>query len=185
MGKKVFGECPCALGVLGRHRVTSSQGWASEKNNRRSPGQRARRIVGNGRVGQHKAIDPARKLAHGPRRVLTQVGNHDDDALTELRSSGLVAHQHLGVVRTGQVRYDEPVGLVSLDRKTPCGLERHVLELLDGLKDLRPHLRRRRAGALEDSRDGGDRHASELRHGVDRRGACALAAARHRSPLSM
>jgi hypothetical protein len=58
-----------------------------------------------------------------------------------------------------QVRDDEPVGLVPLDRQAACRLERDVLEILDRFEHLGPGLRGGHAGASEDARDGGDRYA--------------------------
>jgi hypothetical protein len=52
-----------------------------------------------------------------------------------------------------QVRDDEPVGLVPLDRQAACRLEPHVLEILDGFEHLRMGLRGGTPVPRRDARD--------------------------------
>jgi len=84
-----------------------------------------------------------------------------------------VALASLLVLAPSVLLLDEPTG--GLDPRSQSLL----LEILDGLKHLRPDLRRGSAGPLEHSRNGGDRHAGKLSNGVDRRRASARSAGRH------
>src|SRR5665811_1832589 len=103
MGNEVIGERPCARDVLGRDGVTARHGRTGEQNHWGTPAEGARLVVRKCRVGQYEAVHAALELTNGPLRVLTLTGDHDDDALAELGSGGLIAHQQLGVVRAGQV----------------------------------------------------------------------------------
>src|SRR5665647_3587426 len=71
MGNQVFGEIPCALGVLGRYSVTARHRRTGEHDHRGTPAEGARLVVRKCRVGQYEAVHAARELAHGPLRVLT------------------------------------------------------------------------------------------------------------------
>ena len=154
-----------AVGVghaLGRRTGNDDNGFATAKS--ASEGRR------HGSRAEHgDGIDSRREVADDAREVALAVREQQDDALAEVGGAGLKAHEQLGVVRTGELREDEPVGLVMAHGEASRGAQRHVVEGLDrlehllagGLGDDRP--------ALQDPRDGRDRHSRLLGDGVDRR----------------